>query len=285
MPTKIKNSNYRIGQITDMSQPGYPQFKNKYLQTVLGSQIMNEFKVKTWEDFFTGNPLKLPSEYFHVYEILPDSNLKYIFEGTFTKAEPEQNLGDVYPEERNSSRTVRLNNRIAELEQDVVNLKDLNNAKDREIAALRAKNEKWFETDKIELERKIIELEHENSGLKNDHEKKIQALNDDYAARTRQDVEKSQIAQLSDQVQNLTKAQEERTSSLSGYGEAAAAIAVPILGKAVEVAMEALNRKYPNLIPSITKSFGGDATPAEAIQQGQQVQPQAVDASSTFIQR
>ena len=284
MPTKIKNSNYRIGQITDMSQPGYPNFKNKHLQTVLGSRIMNEFKVKTWEDFFTGNPLNLPSEYFHIYEVLPDSNLKYIFEGTFTKAEPEQNLGDVYPEERNSSRTVRLNNRIAELEQDVVNLKDLNNAKDREIAALRAKNDKWFETDKLELEKKVFELSHENESLKTEHDKKIQALNDDYAARTRQDLEKSQIAQMSDQIQNLTKAQEERTSSLSGYGEAAAAIAVPILGKAVEVAMEALNRKYPNLIKSLT-NFGGDVTPAEQTQQGQQVQTQAVDASSTFIQR
>ena len=282
MPTKIKNSNYRIGQITDMSQPGYPNFKNKHLQTVLGSRIMNEFKVKTWEDFFTGNPLNLPSEYFHVYEVLPDSNLKYIFEGTFTKAEPEQNLGDVYPEERNSSRTVRLNNRIAELEQDVVNLKDLNNAKDREIAALRAKNDKWFETDKLELEKKVFELSHENESLKTEHDKKIQALNDDYAARSRQDLEKSQIAQLSDQIQILTKAQEERTSSLSGYGEAAAAFAVPVLGKVVDVAMEALQRKYPTLIPSIAKSFGGDATPAEATQQAQ---PQTVDASSTFIPR
>jgi len=272
-----KNVIYRIGIPTSDSQPGYAVLRAGSEYSIPGIDIIS-VKCKTWEDFFKKNPLKMKplDKIFKVYTISEDESLQYVTEGQFKSPQSEQtNLADNI---QYSPKVSELQRIIAANEERIMYLNGIIEDKNAEIGELKELNAEWL-PEKLELEKKIFFAERDLEAAKENNEKSIQTLNDDFEHQREKDREKSQIAQLTDQIEQIKKAQEEKQNSLSGIGEIIAGVSVPILGKLMGVAMDAVNKRYPNAVPGILKSFGADATPTPEYEQELQQQQTTLDTA------
>ena len=149
-----KTLNFRIGMPADNFSSEYPELLEKGLKSVSGQQLYSIHNVKTWEDFFKKNPLKLVSaKVYYVYEIGEDGSLKsYVTEGQ-PQAYNAKGLADEYQREEADSYYKKENARLTgEIERLLGKIDALNEAaaaRDKEIKDLTATTEKWWKEDKI----------------------------------------------------------------------------------------------------------------------------------------
>lgn len=256
----------------------YPELIPKTIKSITGQQLTSMHGVKTWEEFFKKNPLKLtPAKVYYVYEIGSDGSYgNYVMEG-LPQPYLAKGLADEYDQTQSDNFYRKENTRLhSEIERLLAKVDDLTvviEAKEDEIIALKKANEKWWTEEKLPLIQQVSTLEYKCEQLAHEKESSIQALNDQYESEKRENLARAEKEAIEKRFAALESEKAERANALAGYGEIASAVAVPLLGKLTDVLMNSINKNYPNLIPSIAEKFGGDGTPAQQQQQQYELDP------------
>lgn len=89
--------NYVIGVLQKNADPNAynPTFR-KTPATLSGKALRDRLRCRTLDDFFEQNPLKLPPQTVHIFEVQPDGSRKYVGEGTPQRAIPGTGLNDYF---------------------------------------------------------------------------------------------------------------------------------------------------------------------------------------------
>ncbi len=87
--------NYVIGVLQKNADPNAfnPTFR-KTPATLSGKALRDRLRCRTLDDFFEQNPLKLPPQTVHIFEVQPDGSRKYVGEGTPQRFVPNSGLND-----------------------------------------------------------------------------------------------------------------------------------------------------------------------------------------------
>ena len=286
---------FRIGLPVAEFSSDFPEFQKDSIKSLPGSNLI-EMGCTTWEQFFKTNPLKLlVSKIYMVYEIDDDGNFgKYAAEGQFQPYRAAAALGDKMQDEAAvqpiyKRENTRLQNEVERLLERQDQLNEIIVQKNKQIADLQAAEQKWWKDERGPLMQEIQELKYKIEKIEADNVVKIQSLNDDFESQKNAAVEalrNEELAKKNEELakkhEELEKAERDRKETLSGYGEIATAVAVPIFGKIMDGVLASLHKNYPNLIPSIAEKLGGDATPSPALAQTAPAQTQTLDPSTAF---
>lgn len=283
--SKLKT--FRIGVPVEGMSSEYPELKvGRNTKSLTGEMIVSKYKCKTWSDFFQKNPLKFPVEKtFYVYEVGPDGAVKdtnYVIEGQFQPFKTEGILGDDYNAPASDSalrsENTRLRIEVEKLHSQNSELHELMAERDEKIQSLQDAERKWYMEGKLPLELKVAELTNSIEKIKEEKDKTVQSLNDNWEAERQKNKAEERTKLMEDKIDALLQEKESQKSSLSGLQTTVAAIAPMLLSSGLDALERFVNKKNPTLIENLLKKIGGEpidenpgeeVDPAMAFQTGQ----------------
>lgn len=209
MALKIKESaSYIVGRLKDKSVREYPEFLAQKKRSIFGSVITAE--CKTWEEFFAKNPLNLTKGIWSVYEVKPDGKNEWLIDGEPTQHPKNQGLND----DELPVETLRTNSnteKVREQNEDLIRqIREVKREHTAEIAKIRAEYDARLESfidenrtlkaDKLQLQqayekkfdekledtKTIKDLQYEVEKLKENKDRELDTLKDNFARKENQ---------------------------------------------------------------------------------------------------